>query len=324
MLRAVEAAERVRGRHVAQPVGRRRAWCRRPAEGVPVGVVHRGDRAAGRSARRGGGAGRGRRAGPRAAPCTSPSSRAPTTGRTPPCTDADRGRRGGAGWWSASTDPDPQVDGRGIAALRAAGVEVEVGVAGRRGGRAAGPVRRPTGAPAGRGSCSSWRPPSTGASPRPTGRAGGSPSEEARLDAHRLRAVSDAVLVGAGHRAGRRPVADRAAARGRPAGPRPGRAAAAGGAGAGARRARPCCRRSSSTGRSEAVLDDLGAPGMVQVLVEGGATVAHDFHAARTGRPLRPLPGPGPVRRRRRPAAVRRAGGAHDRRPVAGRGPLGD
>jgi diaminohydroxyphosphoribosylaminopyrimidine deaminase/5-amino-6-(5-phosphoribosylamino)uracil reductase len=33
------------------------------------------------------------------------------------------------------------------------------------------------------------------------------------------------------------------------------------------------------TGPLEAVLDDLGARGILQVLVEGGASVAHDFHA---------------------------------------------
>jgi len=33
------------------------------------------------------------------------------------------------------------------------------------------------------------------------------------------------------------------------------------------------------TGTPEAVLDELGARGMLQVLVEGGATVAHGFHS---------------------------------------------
>jgi len=33
------------------------------------------------------------------------------------------------------------------------------------------------------------------------------------------------------------------------------------------------------SGPLEDLLDDLGSRGMVQVLVEGGARVAHDFHA---------------------------------------------
>jgi diaminohydroxyphosphoribosylaminopyrimidine deaminase/5-amino-6-(5-phosphoribosylamino)uracil reductase len=33
------------------------------------------------------------------------------------------------------------------------------------------------------------------------------------------------------------------------------------------------------TGPLEDVLDELGSIGMIQILVEGGAAVAHDFHA---------------------------------------------
>ena len=39
----------------------------------------------------------------------------------------------------------------------------------------------------------------------------------------------------------------------------------------------PCVELSGDLG---AVLDDLGGRGVLQVLVEGGATVAHAFHAA--------------------------------------------
>ncbi len=48
-------------------------------------------------------------------------------GRTPPCTDA-LAQAGVARVVIATRDPDPRVDGAGIARLRSAGIEVEEGV----------------------------------------------------------------------------------------------------------------------------------------------------------------------------------------------------
>jgi diaminohydroxyphosphoribosylaminopyrimidine deaminase/5-amino-6-(5-phosphoribosylamino)uracil reductase len=97
--------------------------------------------------------------------------------------------------------------------------------------------------------------------------------DEARADAHRLRALSDAVVVGAATvraddpeltvRVG--PVPEHQPLR-----------VVLGHAPDGAR-VHPALELS---GPPDHVLDELGAKGVLQVLVEGGATVAHAFHRA--------------------------------------------
>jgi diaminohydroxyphosphoribosylaminopyrimidine deaminase/5-amino-6-(5-phosphoribosylamino)uracil reductase len=138
------------------------------------------------------------RAGPRARGATVYTTLEPCDhfGRTPPCTRALIAA-GVARVVAATGDPNPVVDGRGFDRLRAAGVEVVVGVLAReaeRQNRAYGTHVR-TGRPlvtlkagatldgkvAARDGSSRWI----------TG-------DEARADAHRLRADADAILVGAG------------------------------------------------------------------------------------------------------------------------------
>ena len=117
-------------------------------------------------------------------------------GATPPCTDAllDAGvTRVVIG----ATDPNPVVDGSGIARLRAAGIEVREGVLADESHRLNAAFDRhvTTGTP-----FVIWKV-ATSLDGKTAARDGSSrwiTSEPARLDAHRLRAWADAIVVGAG------------------------------------------------------------------------------------------------------------------------------
>ena len=196
-------------------------------------------------------------------------------GRTPPCADAVI-EAGITRVVIGITDPDSKVSGSGIQRLRDAGIEVSVGCRGTEVAAQLAPYlhHRATGRPlvvvktaatldgatAGADGSSQWI---TGV--------------EARLDAHRLRADSDAILVGAGTvRADdpsltvRLPAEERHPLDVEPLrvvlGTAPAEAAI-----------RPCLEYSGDLG---AVLDDLGERGVLQLMVEGGAGVASAFHAA--------------------------------------------
>jgi diaminohydroxyphosphoribosylaminopyrimidine deaminase/5-amino-6-(5-phosphoribosylamino)uracil reductase len=210
-------------------------------------------------------------------------------GRTPPCTDAIIAA-GVARVVVGIEDPDERVAGRGIEALRAAGLEVAVGVAADEVAEQLAPYckHRTTGLP--------WvvlkmAASLDGRTAAPDGTSRWITGEAARRDVHRLRAQSDAVLVGAGTvRADDPALTVRLAdgdgdgdgdgdrwdngadgpERGQPLRVVLGKAPADA-------KVHPALEMTGDLGD---VLTELGRRGVLQLLVEGGATVAHDFHVA--------------------------------------------
>jgi diaminohydroxyphosphoribosylaminopyrimidine deaminase / 5-amino-6-(5-phosphoribosylamino)uracil reductase len=193
-------------------------------------------------------------------------------GRTPPCTDAII--EAGVGRVVVGIeDPDQRVAGRGVAALRAAGIEVSTGLAADEVAEQLAPYvkHRRTGHP--------WvvlkmAASLDGRTAAPDGTSRWITGTAARRDVHRLRALSDAVLVGAGTvRADDPELTVRLADAGDEAQPL---RVVLGRAPQGAK-VHPALELEGDLGD---VLDELGRRGVLQLLVEGGATVAHAFHAA--------------------------------------------
>ncbi len=190
-------------------------------------------------------------------------------GRTPPCVGAivAAGIRRVV---VALTDPDEKVQGRGIAALRDSGIEVESGVLGEPAGELLRPylVHRRT-----------LRPyvvlklaaTVDGRIAAPDGTSKWITGAAARADVQELRADSDAILVGSGTVRADDPELK---ARTEPPPPRQPLRVVLGRAGATAR-VHPCLELS---GDVRGVLDELGRLGVIQLLVEGGASVAKQLH----------------------------------------------
>lgn len=192
------------------------------------------------------------------------------TGRTAPCVDAIAAA-GVARVVVGVIDPDPAVSGRGVAALERAGIQVRVGVLADDVEAQLAPYlkHRRTGRP--------WvvlklAATLDGRTAAPDGSSRWITGEAARRDVHRLRAQSDAVLVGAGTVRADDPALT---VRGIEVARQPLRVVL-GRAPEGAR-VHPSVELSGELGD---VLARLGGLGVVQLLVEGGARVAHDLHAA--------------------------------------------
>jgi diaminohydroxyphosphoribosylaminopyrimidine deaminase/5-amino-6-(5-phosphoribosylamino)uracil reductase len=190
-------------------------------------------------------------------------------GRTPPCVDAII-EAGIARVVVGVEDPDPNVSGKGIARLREAGIDVEVGVRGDEVRAQLAPYlkHRSTGRP--------WLVLKLAASVdgRTAALDGSSQwitGNEARADAHRLRAESDAVIVGAGTVRADDPSLTVRHVEGRD----PLRVVLG--------KAPPDAKVNPALemeGDLDNVLDELGRRGVVQAVVEGGPTVAGAFHRA--------------------------------------------
>src|SRR4051794_31197300 len=188
-------------------------------------------------------------------------------GRAPPCTAALV--EAGVGRVVVGIeDPDEHVAGAGIDELRAAGIDVEVGMCANEIRAQLAPYvkHRTTGRP--------WvllklAASLDGRTAAPDGTSRWITGDAARADAHKLRAESDAVIVGAGTvRADDPALTVREAPGVDPLRVVLGKAPEAA-------RVHPCVELD---GPLPAVLDELGRRGVVQAMVEGGASVAGAFH----------------------------------------------
>jgi len=190
-------------------------------------------------------------------------------GRTPPCADAVIAS-GVSRVVIGIVDPDEKVAGNGIARLQAANIAVDVGVASEEITEQLLPYihHRKTARPFVLAKIAATLDGHTAAE---DGSSQWITSDAARCDAHRLRAESDAIVVGAGtvradnpsltvrHVEGRDPLRVVLGSAPRDA------------------NIHPCLEWNSSV---DDLLDELGEQGCLQLLIEGGPTVLGSFHTA--------------------------------------------
>jgi len=214
-------------------------------------------------------------AGPRAAGATVYCTLEPCAhhGRTAPCADALI-EAGVTRVVVGIDDPDPKVAGQGIARLQAAGIAVDLGVLGDEIQGQLQPylVHRRTGRPYVVLKLATTL---DGRAAAPDGSSRWITGDAARLDAHRLRADSDAILVGAGTVRADDPSLTVRLPAGEADGVEPLRVVL--GAAPTAAQVQPAMEWD---GDLHELLDELGSRGVLQLMVEGGPRVAHDFHRA--------------------------------------------
>lgn len=188
-------------------------------------------------------------------------------GRTPPCVDAVIAS-GISRVVVGVRDPDARVSGAGIDALRAAGIGVECDVMADAVREQLAPYlwHRSTGRPYVVAKVASTL---DGRVAMADGSSKWITSDDARLDAHELRADSQAIIVGAGTVRSDDPTLTART----PAGTFEPLRVVLGLAPEHAK-VRPCLERS---GDLSLILDELGELGVLQVLVEGGPTVTSAF-----------------------------------------------
>jgi diaminohydroxyphosphoribosylaminopyrimidine deaminase / 5-amino-6-(5-phosphoribosylamino)uracil reductase len=191
------------------------------------------------------------------------------TGRTGPCTTAII-EAGVVRVLIGIKDPDEQVAGGGITALQDAGIEVVVGTLSAEVRAQLEPYlhHRRTGRPYVILKLAATL---DGRTAAPDGDSKWVTSEEARTDVHQMRAESQAILVGAGTVRADNPSLNVRLVDG----PSPRRIVL--GAAPADANIHPC---TEWVGPIPELLDRLGTEGVLQLMVEGGANVASEFHDA--------------------------------------------
>ena len=190
-------------------------------------------------------------------------------GRTGPCTEAIIAA-GVARVVVGITDPDEKVAGTGLDALRGAGITVDPGVAAADVEAQLAPYlhHRRTGRPY---VVAKLATSADGGTAAPDGTSQWITGDAARRDAHRLRAESDAILVGAGTVRSDDP----ALTVRHVDGDDPMRVVL--GAAPADAKVHPCLEW---TGELGDLLDELGRRGVLQLMIEGGARTLGSFHDA--------------------------------------------